>query len=224
MPNLKLYNYFRSSTSYRVRLALEFKKLSYEYVPVHLLNNGGEQNSESYRKLNPIGGVPTLIHNEKVISQTMAIVEYLDEEFPSTFQLFPKDHFLKAKVRQFCENINADIHGMNNLKVLKYLTEEFKISNDQKDQWTQHWLNQGFMALEKMASETAGQFTFADSITAADLFLGPQIVTAERFNVDVTKYKTLNKIYQNCMALPEFKKAHPFAQIDTPEEFKGLLK
>ena len=106
MADLVLYNYFRSSTSYRVRIALNLKDLPYEYRAVHLINDGGEQNKPAYRNLNPIGGLPTLAHGENLISQSFAIIEYLDEAFPQTYQLFPKDAYKRAKVRQVCENIN----------------------------------------------------------------------------------------------------------------------
>lgn len=220
MENLTLYNYFRSSTSYRVRIALNLKNLKYEYVPVHLLNNGGEQNSENYRKINPMGGVPSLVHNGKTIAQTVAILEYLDEAFPQTFQLYPKDIFTKAKVRQFCENINTDIHPMGNLKVLKYLTQTYKADDKQKEEWVQHWVSDGFKAVERMATETAKDFCFGSTITAADVFLTPQIVTAERFHVDMTPFPTLNRIYKNCLQHEAFHKGHPFRQIDTPPELR----
>lgn len=220
MKNLTLYNYFRSSTSYRVRIALELKKLDYNYSPVHLLNNGGEQNQEAYRKLNPIGGVPTLVHDDKVISQTMAILQYLDDAFPQTYRLFPQDIFLKAKVMQFCENINADIHPLHNLKILKYLGKNHNLTEDEKEKWCQHWIEQGFIALEKMAAMTSKDFCFGFEITAADIFLTAQMVTAERFKADLTNYPNLVRIYKNCLQHEAFKKAHPFRQIDTPEELR----
>jgi maleylacetoacetate isomerase len=224
MENLTLYNYFRSSTSYRVRIALEIKKLTYKYVPVHLLNDGGEQNKESYRKINPMGGLPSLVHNGKVISQTMAILEYLDEAFPKSYPLFPKDIFEKAKVRQFCENVNTDIHPVQNLKVLKYLVKNFKITEDEKDEWSRHWITQGFTALEKMAATTAKDFCFGTKVTAADLFLIPQMVSAQRFKTDVSGFPILNQIYKNCMQMHEFKKTHPFVQIDTPDDLKVSIE
>lgn len=218
MKNLILYNYFRSSTSYRARIALALKKLEYEYYPIHLLNNGGEHHSESYRKLNPMGGIPTLVHDGKVIGQTMAILQYLDEAFPQTYQLFPNDFFQKAKVIQFCENINTDIHPVQNLKVLKYLGNTFGVTEEQKEHWVQHWISEGFKALEKMAQETSKEYCFGSTVTAADVYLIPQMVTAERFNTDLSPFPVLNKVYKNCLELPEFKNAHPFRQIDTPAE------
>jgi len=220
MNNITLFNYFRSSTSFRARIALELKNLKYDYQPVHLLNNGGEQHSEKYRKLNPMGGLPTLVHDNKVIAQTMAILIYLDEAFPETYQIFPKDIYKKAKVIQFCENINTDIHPIQNLKVLKYLTKNYNLSESQKENWCQHWITEGFVAIEKMATETAGEFCFADTITAADIFLIPQMVTAQRFHTDLSSFATLNRIFENCMKHPAFHKAHPFRQIDTPDELR----
>ncbi|MBC7465583.1 MAG: maleylacetoacetate isomerase [Bdellovibrio sp.] len=220
MKNLILYNYFRSSTSYRARIALELKKLNYEYYPIHLINNGGEQHSEDYRKLNPMGGIPTLVHDGKVIGQTMAILQYLDDAFPQTQQLFPKDFFEKAKVIQFCENINTDIHPVQNLKVLKYLKKNFSTTEEQNEHWVQHWITEGFHAVEKMAGETSKDYCFGSSVTAADIFLIPQMVTAQRFHTDLSPFPTLNKIYKNCLELEAFKKAHPFRQVDTPEDMR----
>lgn len=223
MENIKLYNYFRSSTSYRVRIALELKKLKYEYIPVHLLNNGGEQNQSAYRNINPQGGVPSLVINGQTISQSMAIIEYLDEVFPNTHKLFPTDPYKKAKVRQVCENINADIHPIQNLRVFQYLEKKFGANQEVKDTWAQKWINDGFTAIEKILESSHGRYCFGDQITAADVFLIPQMVSAERFKVDIKKYPVLFKIYENCMQLEAFKKAHPFCQMDTPDELRKTL-
>ena len=217
---LVLYNYYRSSTSYRVRIALELKKLSYAYKPVHLLNNGGEQNSESFRQLNPSGGVPTLIHGDDAISQSFAIVEYLDDAFPNTYQLMPKVPLKKAKVRQVCEIINSDMHALQNLKVLQYLEKKHAYTQDDKDKWCQQWIRPSFAALEKILKQTSGQYCFGDEITAADVFLVPQVITAERFKTDLSAYPTVVKIYAKCLQKQEFLKAHPFRQIDTPAEMR----
>lgn len=219
MAALVLYNYFRSSTSYRVRIALNLKGLPFEYRPIHLLNNGGEQNKESYRKLNPIGGVPTLVYGDKVISQSMAIIEYLDEVFPAC-RLFPKDPFLKAKVRQFCENINADTHPLGNLKVMKYLETEFQADQNKKNMWLQKWMSEGFIACEKVIQPYVGTYCFGDQITAADLFLVPQLFSARRFNVELHSIPKLLQIEKNLISHPAFQNAHPHRQVDTPEEFK----
>lgn len=220
MTNLTLYNYFRSSTSYRVRIALELKKLSYNYSPVHLLNNGGEQNSEFYRNLNPIGGVPTLVHNDKAISQSVAIIEYLDEAFPETLQMFPTDPYAKAKIRQFCETINSDIHPLQNLKVMQHLEKEFGISAEQKSQWLSKWITDGLKASEKLIESSAKTYCFGETISCADLFLIPQLFSSQRFGVDINQFKTLSEINNNCLKVQAFINAHPFRQIDTPTELQ----
>lgn len=217
MSSLVLYNYFRSSTSYRVRLALHLKNLPFEYIPVNLLK--GEQHSPEYRKINPLGGVPTLIHEGKIIPESFAIIEYLDEVFPQS-PLFPKDAYLRARIRQFCEVINSFMHPMGNLKTLQYLEKNHGYSQDQKEQWVQHWAHQGLDVLEKTLEEFAGTYSFGESITTADVFLVPQILTCQRFKVDINKYPTLMKINENCLNIEAFKKAHPFRQVDTPAEFK----
>lgn len=221
MKNLKLYNYFRSSTSFRVRIALNIKNLAYEYIPVHLLNNGGEQNQPAYRTINPMGGVPALVDgSSEPIAQSSAIIEYLDEAFPQTVQLLPKNPHDKAKVREFCQIINADTHAYGNLKTLQYLEQKFAATTEQKNEWVQHWTSQSLTVCEKLLSKSAGKFCFGDQVTAADVFLIPQIITAQRFGLDTTKFSTITKVFNNCMDLESFQKAHPFRQIDTPDELK----
>lgn len=219
MSDFILYNYFRSSTSYRVRIALNLKKISYEYKAIHLLNNGGEQNKEEYRAINPIGGVPALSHKGSIISQSVAIIEYLDEIVPQP-NLYPKDPYQKALVRQICENINCDIHPVNNLKVLQYLEKNFGADEDNRTKWIQHWVDQGFSATEKILRKTAGEFAFGDTITAADLFIIPQVFSAQRFQVNIEKYPIINLLNKKCLELEAFKLAHPLRQIDTPPELR----
>lgn len=218
MSDLKLYNYFRSSTSYRARIVLELKNLNYSYEAVSL--SSGEQNKDGYRKINPIGGVPTLDHNGKLISQSFAIAEYLDEVFDSGIKLLPADPYLKAKVRQVCEIINADTHPLQNLKVVHFLEKEFKISAEQKRQWMQRWISDGVAAVEKVISQYAGNFCFGNEVTIADAFLVPQVFSAARFNVDISDCKTVLKVNENCLKLPAFQKAHPHRQPDTPADLK----
>lgn len=224
MNNLALYNYFRSSTSYRVRIALALKNLPFDYKPIHLLNNGGEQHSAEYRALNAMGGVPTLVHEiqgqKNVIGQSMAICEYLDEAFPQSYQLFPKDPYKKSLVKQFCENINADTHAYGNLRTLQYLEKNFGANEDQKTKWIHHWTTAGLTACEKILEKHSGQFCFGDTVTAADVLLVPQIFTAQRFKVPLETFPKINQIVNHCNSLEAFKKAHPFRQIDTPEELR----
>ena len=213
MSQMLLYSYFRSSTSYRARIAMNLKGLNYEYKSIHLLKNGGEQHTEEYRKLNPSGEVPTLIHDGKVIGQSFAIIEYLDEVFPQ-FPLFPKDVFLKAKVRQFCEGINSGIHPLSNLKTTQYLDQKFKLNEQQRLEWNQHWIRIGLQSLEKQIENSAQTFCFGNEITAADLFLIPQLFSANRFQVNVQDYPILNRINESCIQIEAFQKAHPSAQPD----------
>ena len=219
MNALNLHNYFRSSTSYRVRIALELKGLKYSYTPVHLLNNGGEQNSADYRKLNPAGGVPSLEHDGKVIAQSFAIIDYIEKVFPQV-PLFPLDNFTNAKIRQFCETINSDIHPLTNLKVMKLLETQYGFSATQKQEWITKWVADGLSALEQILEPYAGQFCFGDTVSAADAFLIPQLFSAQRFQVDFSKFKNLSRINENCLQLPAFIKAHPHRQVDTPAELK----
>lgn len=218
MSSMTLYNYFRSSTSYRVRLALNVKGLDFEYKPINLLK--AEQRSDAYLKINPLGGLPTLVHGGKNIPESFAIMEYLDEVFPEP-ALFPKDAYLKARVRQVCEVINSFMHPMCNLKTLNYLEKTHGYDQAKKEEWAGFWLPQGLETLEKTLQEFSGTYSFGDTITMADLFLVPQLLTCQRFKVDITKYPTLMKINENCKKLPAFEKAHPFKQIDTPDEFKN---
>lgn len=219
MNSLVLYNYFRSSTSYRVRIALHYKNLDFKYEPVHLVNNGGEQFSSQYLSLNQMAEVPTLVHNQKVISQSMAIIEYLDEVFPQN-PLFPKDPYLKAQVRQFCEIINSFLHPLSNLKVLKKLETDCQYDQTKKEAWIQHWSSHGLVALEKLVKKTHGIYCFTDDITAADLFLAPALFSAKRFHVNLKNYLILNQIDDRLNKLDCFIKSHPFNQPDSPSEVK----
>ncbi len=220
MHDLKLYNYFRSSTSFRVRIAMEIKQLPYEYISIHLLNDGGDQNKPEYRKLNPMGGVPTLQHKEFLLAQSDAIIEYLDEVFPQSHRLFPSDYQQKAKIREFCQIINADIHSYGNLKTLQYLEKKFSATDETKNKWVQDWFSQGLTACETHLQKSSGQYCFADTLTAADCFLVPLVFTANRFKVDLASFKTINKVNENCLKLSAFQKAHPYRQTDTPQDLK----
>jgi maleylacetoacetate isomerase/maleylpyruvate isomerase len=215
MAEFILHNYFRSSTSYRARIALNYKNIPFEYREVHLLK--GEQLSTEYKKLNPSGGVPTLIHNGKIIPDSYAIIEYLEEIAP-TPPLLPKDVYLRARIRQVCEIVNSSMHPMGNLRVLKYLEEKNGYNQNQKDEWAQYWGYLGLEALEKNLQDFAGIYSFGDTITMADVFIVPQIITCQRFKIETGKYKILTKIFDNCQKLESFSKAHPFRQPDTPEE------
>lgn len=217
-----LYSYFRSSASYRVRIALEIKSIDYEYRTIHLLNNGGEQHGADYTKLNPSREVPTLIHNAAassspiVLGQSVAIIDYLDRAVP-TPRLFPENAHHRALVLQACEIINSGSQPLHNLRVLKKLVDDFKISEDQKTEWTRHWIRYGFEAFEAAVKAHSGKFSFGDSVTAADCFLIPQLANADRFQISTAPYPILEKIRANCEKIPAFVKASPAQQMDFPK-------
>jgi len=216
MSQILLYNYFRSSTSYRVRVALHHKNIPFEYKAISLLK--GEQHSSDYRKLNPMGGVPTLVHNGKMLAESFAILEYLEEVSPD-HPLLPKDPYVRGRIRQACEYVNSGIHPFGNLRVQKYLGDN-GFTAEQKDAWLKHWLGDGMTALQTLLAPTAGKYCFGEEITLADIFVVPQIMTCERFGIDMKAFPLLTKINENCLQLEAFKKAHPFRQIDTPEEMR----
>ena len=210
-----LYSYFRSSASYRVRIALHYKNISFKYSPVHLIQNGGEQYSTEYRKLNPQAQVPCLIHNNKPISQSMAIIQYLEDVCREP-ALFPNTAYEKALVIQLCELINSGIQPLQNLKVLKSLTSEFGLSEEKKLQWIQKWIRLGLHSFEHLITHTSGQHCFGDTPSAADAFLIPQIYNAKRFEIVMEEFPLLNKIDLNCQKLEAFKKSAPEQQPDAP--------
>ncbi len=207
---IKLYDYFRSSASFRVRIALNLKKLDYDIIPIHLLNQGGEQFLESYQQLNPQSLVPTLQHDGHTLTQSLAIIEYLDDIFPTPL-LLPKDPVTKAHVRSFALIIAADMHPLNNLRVLQYLTTHHGITEEEKKQWYHHWLHNGLSALEKKLSTTSlsKNFCFGDEPTLADICLVPQLYNAKRFSCDLNTYPLLQKIDQHCLQHPAFIAALP---------------
>jgi maleylpyruvate isomerase len=207
---LQLYNYFRSSASFRVRIALNLKELTYQDIPVHLLSNGGEHNTSQYQLLNPQGLVPTLLDNEKVISQSLAIIEYLEDLHPEK-PLLPTDAYQKAQVRSFALSIAADIHPLNNLRVLQYLTKELGLSEEQKASWYKHWIDKGISALEKnlVAQKNAGDYCFGNTPTLADICLVPQIYNARRYACDLSTYPTISRIDAHCQTHPAFLNAWP---------------
>lgn len=208
---MKLYSYFRSSAAYRVRIALNLKQLNAEMIPVHLLNNGGEQHSEAYRAVNPSELVPALVDDDFTLTQSLSILEYLDEKFP-THNILPQDLQQRALARAFSLSIACDIHPLNNLRVLQHLTGELGLSNEQKNAWYTHWVKVGFDALEAQLVHSNGRFCFGDDPTIADCCLIPQVYNALRFNIDLSAYPKIQSIYAYCNALDAFQKAAPEAQ------------
>ncbi len=212
---MKLYGYFRSSASYRVRIALNLKGLDYQHEGVHLLKNGGEQLSAAYKQINPDALVPAFEDQGEILSQSLAILEYLDEAYPAP-PLLPVAALDRAYVRSLALAIACEIHPVNNLRVLKYLTGELKLSDEQKTTWYKHWVEGGLQALEQRVANhpKTGRFCFGDQPGLADCCLVPQIFNAQRFNCDLSAMPTLLRIYQNCMELPAFISASPAQQPD----------
>ncbi|MBI3727027.1 MAG: maleylacetoacetate isomerase [Burkholderiales bacterium] len=216
---MKLYSYFRSSASYRVRIALNLKGLDYEQVAIHLVKNGGEQLRPAYMALNPDGLVPALqdeVEGETItLTQSMAIIEYLDEVYPD-IALLPSKALDRAYVRSLALSIACEIHPVNNLRVLKYLSGTLQVSDEQKNAWYRHWCELGLAVLEqKLATDTrTGRFCFGDTPGFADCFLIPQIANAQRFNCDMSSMPTIMRIHQACSEHPAFIKAAPANQPD----------
>ena len=204
-----LYDYFRSSAAYRVRIALGLKGVDYERRPVNLLE--GEQRSDDYRELNPQGLVPMLEIDGHRLTQSLAIIVYLDQTFPDP-PLMPRDPADGAHVRAMAMAIACDIHPLNNLRVLKYLKGELGHSQDEADAWYRHWIAEGLAPLEAMAKAGAGRFLFGDEPTIADICLVPQLFNARRFNVPLDDYPTLRRADENAASLDAFAAAHPDRQ------------
>lgn len=208
-----LYTYWRSSAAFRVRIALAVKQLSVTQVPVHLLKNGGEQKAPAYQQLNPAQLVPCLQDGELTLNQSLAIIEYLDQQHPAE-PLLPRDPALQAQVRAFALDIACDIHPLNNLRVLQYLTGTLGVTEEQKLAWIHHWLNSGFAALEQRLQRSAGRYCFGDTLTLADVCLVPQVYNAMRFNLPMAAYPTIERLYTELMAQPAFHAAAPEQQSD----------
>ncbi|PVZ83466.1 maleylacetoacetate isomerase [Serratia sp. S1B] len=208
---MKLYNYCRSSAAYRVRIAMHLKGLKAELIPVHLVNHGGEQHSEAYRKINPSELVPTLTEDNFTLSQSLSIIEYLEEKYPET-KLLPEDLYQRALIRAFSLSIACDIHPLNNLRVLQYLSNTLTVTDEQKTEWYKHWIDTGFKALEAQLAQFNGKFCFGEHATLADCCLIPQVYNAKRFNIDLSIYPKIESIYAHCNTLDAFIKAAPKAQ------------
>jgi maleylacetoacetate isomerase len=215
---MKLYSYFRSSASYRVRIALNLKGLPYDIVPVHMLRNGGEQLTEEYRKVNPQALVPALVDDaagDAALTQSLAIIEYLDEAYP-TPALLPSTPADRAFVRSLALAVACEIHPLDNLRVLRYLVHTLKVSEDEKNAWYRHWIVQGLKAIETTLANDArvGKFCYGDTPTLADCCLVPQVFNAQRFNCDLSDMPTIVRINDACLALDAFVKASPAQQSD----------
>ncbi len=212
---MKLYGYFRSSASFRVRIALHLKRLPFEYHAVHLVRGGGEQLHDDYRALNPDALVPTLVHDGLTLQQSLAIVDYLDEIVPEP-PLLPASAADRAHVRAIALQIACEIHPLDNLRVLRYLKRTLGVAEEARDAWYRHWIAQGFATLEtKLAHDPrTGRLCYGDTPTLADLCLIPQVWNAQRFEIDLSPYPTLLRIHAHAMTLDAFRAAAPEVQPD----------
>lgn len=212
---MELHNYFRSSTSVRVRAALNLKGLSYDYVPLSLLK--GEQASKEHLALNPSGLVPTLVTDQGALPQSMAILEWLDEVHPNP-PLLPADPWARARVRSLAHIVALDIHPVNNLRILQHLEAAYGVDADGKAEWFSKWAHAGLTALEtRLATEAeTGRFCHGDTVSFADLCLFAQVLNNGRFGVTLDNYPTIARIHDACMAVPEIAGAAPANQPDAP--------
>jgi len=212
---LKLYTYYRSSSAYRVRIALNLKHLDYEAYPIHLPKNQGENWRPEYLAINPQGLVPALEDQGKVFIQSSAIIEYLEDTYPNP-SILPTSSTARAYVRALAQILACEIHPLNNLRELNYLIESFNCSDRQKRDWYGYWVYEGFTAIEKFIERhnLKGKFCYRDNPTIADIFLIPQVYNANRFECDMSKFPHIKKINEECLSLEEFSAAGPGNQAD----------
>ncbi len=203
---MELFNYFRSSASYRVRIALALKGLDYTYRPVHLAKN--EQFNENYSAVSASRLVPTLLDGEQAVTQSLAIIEYLDETHPQP-PLLPAHPAERARVRSLAMDIACEIHPLNTLRVLRYLVRDLKVAEDDKNRWYRHWVETGLEAVERQLVATPSHFCHGDTPTLADCVLVPQIFNAQRFDCRLDHVPQVMRVFEHCMALPAFEATQP---------------
>lgn len=212
---LQLYTYFRSSAAFRVRIALNLKGLPYQTIPLHLLRGGGEQHSASFEQRNPLRLVPVLLDDSLTLTQSLAIIEYLEDTQPLP-ALLPPGAAARAQVRALALSIACDIHPLNNLRVLRYLKAPLGIEDEARSEWSRHWIELGLSAIEHALREGAssGRCCYGDLPTVADCCLVPQVFNAQRVECRLERWPTILKIHEHCMQLPAFQLAAPAAQSD----------
>jgi maleylacetoacetate isomerase len=209
---MKLYSFFNSSTSFRVRIALALKGLPYEYAGVNL--RAGEQGDPAYRALSPAAIVPTLVDGELTLTQSLAIIDYLDHRQPEP-RLVPLDPLERARVLEIAQTIACEIHPINNIRVLKYLSGQLEVSEADKSAWYRHWVEEGLSAVERLlASRSGGAFCVGDTPTLADCCLVPQVANAMRMGCDLSRFERVRAIHDHCMTLQAFIDAAPGNQPD----------
>lgn len=216
MSGLELYTYFRSSAAYRVRIALNLKGVKHKYHTLNLLQNSGENNSPEYLKLNPQGLLPTLVDDEEVYTQSLAIIEYLDERYPLP-PLLPFSIRDRARVRAISQIIACDIHPLNNLRVAEYLKQRLMHSEKEWIEWYHHWIHEGFEAVESLLLNIAsrGNFCIGNTPTLADICLVSQVYNARRFQCELTQFPNIVRITEHCQKLDAFSRAAPENQPDS---------
>jgi maleylacetoacetate isomerase len=212
MPTV-LFGYFRSSAAYRVRIALAVKGVAYEHAFVHLTRNGGDQLQPAFAALNPQKLVPALKVDDALLTQSMAIIEYLEEVYP-TPPLLPADSRERAWVRAVAQAIACEVHPLNNLRVLRYLVRDLGVTEAQKNAWYRHWCQEGLASVEAMVASRAGRYCLGETLSMADLLLVPQLFNARRFDVDLSAFPTLSRIEANCLSLSAFAQSAPGMQPD----------
>lgn len=219
---LCLHSYWRSSAAYRVRIGLNLKGLQYDIAPVHLVRDGGDQHKAAFGDINPQRLVPVLQHGQRLLRQSMAILEYLDEVWPDK-PLLPATARDRQRVRALAEVVACDIHPLNNLRVLQYFERDWGVPQPERDVWARHWMEVGFQAFEALLQDNPATDTFCNGRvpTIADCCLIPQLYNARRFGVEVSAYPTLLRIEHECLALPAFDAARPERQPDAPEANSG---
>jgi maleylpyruvate isomerase len=210
---MKLYNYFRSGTSHRLRIALNLKGLDFDYVAVNLLKE--EHFQDSFKKINPQGFVPALDVDGIIFTQSPAIIEWLEETYPNP-PLLPNSHFERQQVRALAAIIGSDIHPLNNRRILQNLRKKFDASEDVINDWCAQWISEGFDTIESIVSKDKNRkgFSFGCTPTIADIYLIPQIESARRFKVDLHRWPSILDIEESCLALDAFRQASPSLQID----------
>ncbi|GAC14080.1 maleylacetoacetate isomerase [Aliiglaciecola lipolytica] len=214
--SLYLYGYWRSSATYRARIALNLKQLEYTYVPVNLAKDGGMQFSQDYTALNPSQLVPTFVDDDEDIflNQSMAIVEYIDERYEEPVKLVPTHRLDRARVRALAQDIGCDIQPITNLRILRHLKSTFQNSDEDNVKWNKHWIETGFKSIEKRLTNTVADYCFGFDVTMADVFLIPQVYNAQRFGVDMGQFPLIQRVHDNCNQIEAFIAAKPENQAD----------
>ncbi|XP_068948397.1 maleylacetoacetate isomerase isoform X2 [Petaurus breviceps papuanus] len=210
-----LYSYFRSSCSWRVRIALALKGIDYDIIPINLIKDGGQQFTREFQTLSPMNQVPVLKIDDVTLAQSLAIIEYLEETRPTPIRLLPQDPKKRASVRMISDIIASGIQPLQNLSVLKKMGQETQLT------WARAVINSGFGALEHVLQSTAGKYCVGDEISMADICLVPQVANAERFKVDFSPYPTISRINKTLLTMEAFQVSHPSRQPDTPPELRA---